>query len=263
MFFNKWLLPNREELTMDKNTMLGRIASMIVMVPSEWDGALYDLLEKLNSNSGADWFHNLKLFLRKQQLDWPTIESPEKTGARCPEIIRQVVQPPVLRLVSGGEALFIPAGRGGRNIKDAKDVFTGGVIVSPFSENLNRSVPQQKSRPGTYVQIFEFLGKDISPRVGFGSFGKYLDRVCLTEEQIVLFVKLHGKWFCYGSFLLFLFKGENGDLEVANVSSVFEEESDVTIFPFAGDNCSDLIKEQLNQSNSLSKVRLIVPLFAF
>ena len=46
--------------------MLGKLVKFVVTVPAEWLGTLCDLLEKLLSANGAEWYENLKKFLRKE-----------------------------------------------------------------------------------------------------------------------------------------------------------------------------------------------------
>jgi hypothetical protein len=53
------------KLTMD-NAMLGRLIRLVVTIPSEMLGVLCDLLEKLASSRGGEWFERLKLFLRNE-----------------------------------------------------------------------------------------------------------------------------------------------------------------------------------------------------
>lgn len=50
-----------------RESMLGRIVTMLVTVPAEWLGTLVDLVEKLlGKDAGAEWFSALGRFLRKE-----------------------------------------------------------------------------------------------------------------------------------------------------------------------------------------------------
>jgi hypothetical protein len=51
-----------------KETMLGRILVILVTVPAEMLGALVDLIEKLVSKEGREWFAAFKKFLRKEEV---------------------------------------------------------------------------------------------------------------------------------------------------------------------------------------------------
>lgn len=51
-----------------RESMLGRIVTLVVTVPAEWLGTLVDLLEKLlGKEAGQDWFTALGKFLRKEE----------------------------------------------------------------------------------------------------------------------------------------------------------------------------------------------------
>ena len=50
-----------------RESMLGRIVTLVVTIPVEWLGVLVDLLEKLlGKDAGAEWFAALGRFLRKE-----------------------------------------------------------------------------------------------------------------------------------------------------------------------------------------------------
>lgn len=64
---------NERMLTM-YNDMLGKLVRLIVTVPGEWLGTLCDLIEKVTSLNGEEWYKQLLKFLRKEAT-W--VKTPE------------------------------------------------------------------------------------------------------------------------------------------------------------------------------------------
>ena len=52
------------------DNMLGKVVRSLVTVREEYLATLVDLLEKLTGKDGVIWMKNLRLFLRKEQMDW-------------------------------------------------------------------------------------------------------------------------------------------------------------------------------------------------
>ena len=50
--------------------MLGKIMKLVVTVREDYLGTLVDLLEKVTSKDAENWMKNLRLFLRKESVDW-------------------------------------------------------------------------------------------------------------------------------------------------------------------------------------------------
>ncbi len=75
----------KKGLTMDNNTMLGKVVKMLMTVPAEMLGSLVDMCEKLASDDGAEWYENFRKFLRKETC-WVTVTTQAVT-----EIIRTLV----------------------------------------------------------------------------------------------------------------------------------------------------------------------------
>lgn len=50
--------------------MLGKIMKLVVMVREDYLGTLVDLLEKVAGKDAENWVKNLRLFLRKETVDW-------------------------------------------------------------------------------------------------------------------------------------------------------------------------------------------------
>ena len=116
------------------------------------------------------------------------------------ELAEQVVGH--LKLISGGTEIVIVPTDGSRLIADADDVFPG-YIDSDFV-NYKTNIPGQPTKE-TPVQVFEMI-KDGTFAQIFGGFGENLDRLCLSQYQIIRFVKDYEKWLRadgYGTFFLF------------------------------------------------------------
>ncbi len=132
--------------------------------------------------------------------------------AKMTELAEQVVG--YLKLISGSEIITIGETYGKSTIAHAKDTFPG-YIDSDFL-NYGTDVQGQPTKE-IPVQVFEMIKNGNFAQI-FGGFGENLDRLCLTQSQIIRFVKDHTKWLRtdgYGTF--FLFK-ENGEFFVAGVS---------------------------------------------
>ena len=131
--------------------------------------------------------------------------------AKMTELAEQIVG--YLKLISGSETITIGETDGTSTTADASDVFTGW--VDPDFVNYGTNVKGQPTKE-TPVQVFEMIKNGTFAQI-FGGFGENLDRLCLSQDQIICFVKNHSEWLRkdgYGTF--FLFK-ENGECFVANV----------------------------------------------
>jgi hypothetical protein len=118
-----------------------------------------------------------------------------------------------LKLISGGTEIIIDETDGQSTIAQAKDTFPG--YIDPDFVNYRTDVKVQPTKK-IKVQVFEMI-KDGNLTQIFGGFGENRDRLCLSQSQIIRFVKDHSKWLRkdgYGT--LFLFK-ENGEYFVAGV----------------------------------------------
>ena len=121
------------------------------------------------------------------------------------ELAEQVVG--YLKLISGGENIVIGPTDGKDIIAKAKDLFTGW--IDPDFVNYGTNV-ECKPTKEVSVQVFEMI-KDGTFAQIFGGFGENLDRLCLTQVQIIFFVRNHAKWLRtdgYGTFFLFKVGGE-------------------------------------------------------
>ena len=113
----------------------------------------------------------------------------------------KVVQALYTRLISGTEVITLNPTDGMETIAKAGSLFTGGIdsdfanygcdVVVPATGKQNVAV-REMIMNGTFAQIFGELGK--------------LDDLCLTQAQIIQFVKSHRKWLRkdgYATFFLF------------------------------------------------------------
>jgi len=108
-----------------------------------------------------------------------------------------------LRAISRKNQIKIGPTNGACAIVGASDVFTGGID----SFRLNVKTRSTKKTP---VRVFEFVKDGIFTEI-FSGFGKNLNRLCFTQDQIIRFVKDHAKWLRadgFGTFFLFKEKGK-------------------------------------------------------
>jgi hypothetical protein len=122
-----------------------------------------------------------------------------------------------VRLISGAEVLTLDPTDGKETIAKAGDLFTGYLdddfesygtnVPSPATGKMNVAV-HEMIKDGTFAQIF-------------GSMSDDLNSLCLTQPQIIQFLKKHRKWLHadgYGTFFLFkVAKGNDSELVVARV----------------------------------------------
>ncbi|MBA4320422.1 MAG: hypothetical protein C0412_18650 [Flavobacterium sp.] len=112
-----------------------------------------------------------------------------------------------LKLISDGKKVILASTDGKETITNAQKIFPSG-IDSDF-KNWNLDVPSASTEE-TKIQVFEII-KDGTFKDIFGSFGENLDRLCLSQAQIISFVKDHSKWLRkdgYKTFFLFKMSGE-------------------------------------------------------
>lgn len=129
----------------------------------------------------------------------------EHAIAKLVELAEQVVG--FLKLISGIETITIRAVDGQATIAKAGDLFTGW-LDNDFV-NYGTDVPGQATKEMP-VQVFEMI-KDGTFAQIFGGFGENLDRLCLTQAQIIQFVKDHSRWLHpegWATFFLFKVNGE-------------------------------------------------------
>ena len=108
----------------------------------------------------------------------------------------------VLRKISGGHKVIVPATSGQRTIAQAGDVFTGW--LDPDFKNWGTDVAGE-AKPETPADVYE-LAEDATFEQMFTSLSSDLDQLLWEQEQILAFVESHKNWLHpegYGSFFLF------------------------------------------------------------
>jgi hypothetical protein len=116
------------------------------------------------------------------------------------ELVENIVG--FLKLISGGETIVIAPTDGHETIAQAGDLFTGW--VDGDFQRYGTNVPSEPTKD-TPVQVFEMIKNGTFAQI-FGGFGENLDRLCLSQAQIISFVQNHAKWLRadgYGTFFLF------------------------------------------------------------
>ncbi len=147
----------------EKKDMLGNIVRGLVTIPIEKLGLLADLLEKLASKRGEEWFYALGHFLRKED-PW-------------------LFNNPYLRLIEGGVGVSLKATDGSRTISGATDVFLGRIDHDFKNWDLDESFGPT---PKTKVSVLGLNQIGTFHRV-FGGFKGSLDGLILTPHQVIQF----------------------------------------------------------------------------
>ena len=96
----------------------------------------------------------------------------------------------ILRLISGGRNLIIPATDGSELISQAKGIFPGG--IDPDFINLGANEPGDPT-PDTPVDVYELVRNATLAQM-FDSICAYPERLCLEQSQIIGFVQMYPKW---------------------------------------------------------------------
>ena len=110
--------------------------------------------------------------------------------------------------------IIIGATDGSGTIAKAEDTFSGW--IDPRFVKYDTIVKGQPTKEMT-VKFFEVVKEGTFEQI-FGSFGKNLDCLCLSQDQIICFVKENAKWLRADSYSkLFLFKSKNELFYVASV----------------------------------------------
>lgn len=97
---------------------------------------------------------------------------------------------PVLRLISSGKRIVIPATTGMQTIARAGDVFTEGIDSDFTSWGLD--VPGE-AKTETPVEVYEMV-EDGDFKTIYDSLSRSLDSLCFTQEQAIVFVEDHKDW---------------------------------------------------------------------
>jgi len=183
-------------------------------------GLQVDQLQKLRNGNmtfeQVKWFNNLSYEQRQVLMG------------------KQIEKEMILRIISGSEELKLDAVDGNQTIYNSKGVFTS--IDSDF-KNYGANTTGSATKE-TNVDVYEMV-KDATFAQMFGSLGNDLDKLCLTQHQILNFISKHKNWLrSDGYATFFLFKsGEN--FFVANVYFDDDGSLGVDVFRFELDHVWD------------------------
>ena len=141
----------------------------------------------------------------------------------------------ILRLVSGNEPIVICATVGANITASATDVFSW--FLYPDFKNCDAQAAGEPT-PDTSVEVYERV-KDGDFKTIFGSLGRNLDELCLTQEQIIAFVRDHEKWLRTDGYTTFFLLKVGGEFFVARMRHARDSglKADVVNFPYEDKWC--------------------------
>jgi len=105
-------------------------------------------------------------------------------------VVREHIEEPILRCISEGENLVIPATDGKALISEAKDVFK--VWIDPDFLRLDANEPSNPT-PEAVPRVYE-MECDTTFEHMFDSVCKDKDKICWTQSQIIGFVQKYPNW---------------------------------------------------------------------
>ena len=119
----------------------------------------------------------------------------------------------IVKLISGAETLELDSTDGKETMAKAGDLFTGYLDSDFKSYGTDvKSGPTEKAN----VQVHEMI-KDGTFAQIFGGLSDDLDALCLSQAQIIQFVKKHRKWLRSDGYATFFLFKVNGEFFVAHV----------------------------------------------
>lgn len=129
-------------------------------------------------------------------------------GEECAEkflrgeiVVQQFAPNPILRCISDGADLVIPACDGSHTLANAKKVFKSYIDSNFKNWGLDKKGESTKETP---VVVHEMI-KDATFAQIFSSFGVDLGKLCFTQHQVEVFCENHPDWLRidgYGTFFL-------------------------------------------------------------
>ena len=105
-------------------------------------------------------------------------------------VVREHIEEPILRCISEGENLVIPATDGKALISEEKDVFK--VWIDPDFLRLDANEPSNPT-PEAVPRVYE-MERDTTFEHIFDSVCKDKDKICWTQSQIIGFVQKYPNW---------------------------------------------------------------------
>lgn len=120
----------------------------------------------------------------------------------------------ILRLLSRGENIVIPACDGFRTIANTKEVFA---YIDPNFEKHGLGKPG-KATVEMLVKVYETVKNEATFVQMFCSLGVDLDKLCFTQHQIISFCESNTEWLCADDYATFFLVKLDGQFFVASVS---------------------------------------------
>ena len=166
---------------MSQNDMLGPLMRVLVDIPQERLPLIKDFCHKVAGADSEEWVKQGNLFLRKKP-NWTepgeeaTSPNPAKAETRRPVSI--------LRFISTGESIVIPACDGSESLASADDVFN---YIDGDFKNWDLDFTGEAT-PETPASIYE-MAEDANLKGMFSSLGADLDRLAFSQHQIKKFVQ--------------------------------------------------------------------------
>jgi hypothetical protein len=177
----------------------------------DFAGLQIDQLQKLRNGNmtyeQAYWWNNISYEQREQLMG----KQPQKEA--------------ILKLISGAEELKLDAVDGTRTIANSKGVFS---YIDPDFKGYGVNEKSVDTKE-TQIEVYE-LTKDANFAKIYGSTGREMDTMCVTQHQILNFIAKHRNWLRtegYGTFFLFKM---NGEFFVADVD--FDVDGSLRVFVF-------------------------------
>lgn len=173
-------------------------------------GLTADLMNKLRNDVIS--IEELEKF-----LTMPSSERNTKFGVQKIESI--------LSLISGTEVLKLDPVDGNQTIRTSKNVFS---YIDDDFKNYGADQTGSATKE-SIIEVYEIV-KDATLARMFGSLGQELDKLCLTQHQILNFISKHRNWLrTEGYATLFLFKS-NDQFFVADVDFNDDGSLEVDVF---------------------------------
>ena len=188
-------------ITSQQQISLGQKNNIVQLIAEAARNAAGATIDEL-AESGVLNKTNLQRILA--QGDQVAAAAIEAVRAKLADLAESIVDR--LKLISGAKKIVLKPTNGKETIYKAKDTF--GWIDGDF-RSYGCDVKSEPSEEMP-VQVYEMI-KDGTFQQIFGGFGENLDRLCLTQPQIIQFVKDHSDMLRtdgYGTFFLFKVESE-------------------------------------------------------
>lgn len=194
-------------------------------------GLQVDSLQKVRSGQITldqwEWFNGLTREQREAlMVNGAATAEPAKTKPKPKPKSKTI-----LRLISEEEHLVIGATDGTEIIADATDTFPGWIDSDFRAYGADEASGPTVETP---VAVYEMV-KDATFAQMFGSLGADTQKLCLTQSQIIGFVKAHRDWLRTDGYATFFLVRSKGKFFVASVSFVDGGRLGVYVRRFEGD----------------------------